>query len=743
MLKTRSSPLIISQHQTSRGRTAKQAEQIEHLKKLICLLLLAVIPTAAFAITDAQLFAYAQANYSSLFPGVPTAGQITYLGNSYDYRYYSASQNYLGVDTAGTVFVLGSVSGGALTSVGTLPAFAGAVTAWEASRNPSCVSPQVLQNGACVTPISTVAANANSALGTNLDVYKPWNPDWIMVDQFAKTGAWAVGTRVNGACGGADSNSASLPLDANGWVTDVGSYCPHTTVLATQANFPAGTYVALWDGTGTVSISGAASNVQTTGANRATFSITDPARTATTITIPTSSPADYVRNIRVIMPGGVCGTSASQLNYLKSCATPRGGSGSCDAGQTCYDFEQVYWNRFTDAPSQMNNPKVVFHPASLQALAKYRSIRFMKWFESDNMNKVAKWADRTPVTQQNQTRNGYGIAYEYALALANVLNADPWLNIPHQADDTNDTFNTRFAGLTKSLLKPNLKVYLEYSNEVWNLAPAGYTQSTYVLQQEGCVWDANSRQWTNCPNNGRQFYINRARQVMNTWSSVYGGQSGQLVRVLAGWSGSSWWTAQMLKLMGSNTGASKSFDAFAIAPYFQDNWLASSTNGVANAHSLTLDSVFQEMFTGGVDTSAPARRCPAAMTTCSILDRMQNEVSLQVAALQGSGLEMIGYEGGQSLVAIGPASGDSSVVNLFTSANRDARMGTAYTQFFNMWKAQGGHVLNHYSHIRLYDQNGAWGSMEYEGQTASPKYQALQSFIDSTPCWWSGCGRGN
>lgn len=41
---------------------------------------------------------------------------------------------------------------------------------------------------------------------------------------------------------------------------------------------------------------------------------------------------------------------------------------------------------------------------------------------------------------------------------------DIWINIPHAADDE---YVTNLAKLIKDKLDPSLKVYVEYSNEVW------------------------------------------------------------------------------------------------------------------------------------------------------------------------------------------------------------------------------------------------------------------------------------
>jgi hypothetical protein len=81
-------------------------------------------------ISNARVFAYAEANYPTIFAGTPVSGQ--YL--QYNYRYYPATGNYLAVDTNGEIFILGPVSGNVVTSVGLVTAYAGYITSWEATQ---------------------------------------------------------------------------------------------------------------------------------------------------------------------------------------------------------------------------------------------------------------------------------------------------------------------------------------------------------------------------------------------------------------------------------------------------------------------------------------------------------------------------------------------------------------------------------------------------------------------------------
>ncbi len=81
-------------------------------------------------ISNARVFAFAEANAPGIFPGTASAGQY----QQYDYRYYPASGNYLAVDTSGEIFILGPYTGGAIQSIGPVASFADSITAWEATQ---------------------------------------------------------------------------------------------------------------------------------------------------------------------------------------------------------------------------------------------------------------------------------------------------------------------------------------------------------------------------------------------------------------------------------------------------------------------------------------------------------------------------------------------------------------------------------------------------------------------------------
>jgi hypothetical protein len=129
--------------------------------------------------------------------------------------------------------------------------------------------------------------------------------------------------------------------------------------------------------------------------------------------------------------------------------------------------------------TQTYSPSTLFTTPFKTTLKRFKVLRFMD-FLATNGNAQKHWSERLPKDwySMNQSAPGYGWqgrggAYEYAIALCNELNTDCWLNVPTQADDD---YVRQLAKLIKSQLAPNLKVYIEYSNELWNTS-GGFAQS--------------------------------------------------------------------------------------------------------------------------------------------------------------------------------------------------------------------------------------------------------------------------
>lgn len=153
-------------------------------------------------------------------------------------------------------------------------------------------------------------------------------------------------------------------------------------------------------------------------------------------------------------------------------------------------------------PGHATDGSELYDQRFIALMQPFQVIRFMDWVDT-NKNGEVSWsnrrrpgmATRPEYAYEGQTGLSYAIPYEYMIALCNQLNADMWLNIPTWADDdyvtklaqalkygTDGTnpYTSPQTNLVWPPLNPNLKVYVEYANEVWNSA-AGFRCFPWIL----------------------------------------------------------------------------------------------------------------------------------------------------------------------------------------------------------------------------------------------------------------------
>ncbi|MDB5360648.1 MAG: Fibronectin type domain protein [Rhodospirillales bacterium] len=122
-------------------------------------------------------------------------------------------------------------------------------------------------------------------------------------------------------------------------------------------------------------------------------------------------------------------------------------------------------------------------------LSYFTGIRFMDYLAMTG-NKLSTWSERSLPSDATQDQlvsgwgwQGKGGALEYLVALANETGKDAWINVPLYADDDyvirlaqllaygsdgKNPYTSRQANPTYPPLNANLKIYVEYSNELWN-----------------------------------------------------------------------------------------------------------------------------------------------------------------------------------------------------------------------------------------------------------------------------------
>ena len=523
-----------------------------------------------------------------------------------------------------------------------------------------------------------------STLGTNLSGLADWSSEMPMLDLFKMSRQWITQCstpRDPGCTGQWDTGEeALLDLDANGWVKslpkpeDSPIYTGVSAYWAMFPEFKGGRYVVLYEGEGKLSYGFSAKLVESKPGRDVVDIYPDSNNGAAIIvglgsTDPNKT-GNYLRNIRMI--------------------------------------PLAYENTYTQQP---------FNPDFLDRTRPFQVLRFMDWMNTNNAT-LANWSQR-PLPENARYTQGKGFPLETMLALSNTLDRDPWFNMPHMATDD---FMRQFATLTKAKLKAGRKVYVEYSNEVWN---GIFAQSSYALAQGRAQWpDSMADDHTIRMN----WYGKRTAEMCQIWKDVFGNDASRVVCVMGGQSVWTFPAEQALNCPLWKAGPCSQYgiDAVAIAPYFGgylgdpavktqiETWLKDADGG--------LGKMFNELQNGNTLSNSPGM---GAVKQAALGMASHKQLAQQ------RGLKLVGYEGGQHIADIWGTLGDG-IVNLFTKANRDPRMGQIYTDYLNTWKQQGGDVMVHFTDIGVASRFGAWGALEHIGQTTSAKYAALLQYLNAT-----------
>jgi len=514
--------------------------------------------------------------------------------------------------------------------------------------------------------------NATSPLGTNLGRVNDYSEEWVFVDAFRASRPWVSSTSSD------QRDSRTLNLDPNGWVASLEpNQVARTLLLSAKYPYPAGNYVVLYEGEGTIQYGGAAIFDSVLSRPGRHVLRMESARKGISMLLTATNPRSPIRNIRVIMPGGIC--AGDPFGYAKDAA-------ACAGAGNFLSFEANY-------------ATIVFHPKFLERIRAYRAIRFIDWSRVSN-SKQSTWSDR-PKLSDAQWSTEKGVPIEVMVELANRISADAWFTLPHQADDN---YVRQYAVLVNRLLRRDLKAYLEYSNEVWN---GIFSQAAYARAQ-GLALGLS----TNPMQAQLFFYSRRSVQIFDIWAREIG-DPARLVRVMAAHAANPWSSAQVLDFER----ASEKTDALAIAPYFRA--ALRSPDQKNRYEAMNLDALFTEL------------QKEALPMTIESMKR-------QAAVAKANRLPLIAYEGGQHLVGAGGTMNSAAINSLFDRANRDPRMGELYRRYLASWKASGGTMMVHYMNCSEYGKFGRWGALEYLDQPRadSPKFDALHSFIERNPAWW-------
>jgi len=390
------------------------------------------------------------------------------------------------------------------------------------------------------------------------------------------------------------------------------------------------------------------------------------------------------------------------------------------------------------------------------------------------------WAGRTKPWSA-QTRSGDagrfgGVAIENLIAMANQANKDLWINIPFRADDdyilkmaqtlrygsdgsapySSDQVSPVFVPLN-----PNLKLYVEHGNEIWNPGYGYWAGENYNdSNAEISAGDANHYTYTSSDSGnwgyswrrtgwlavrhsrifrtifGDSAMMTRVRPVLATQHSRYATTDEPLGYINSVWGqglGSSKVSYGVVNQFG-NVAQPVNYYIFALAtaPYFpEDNTL--------------------------LNVASPATMLSGVLS--------QNESSAQegifvaaaynYARANAFGLPYVAYEGGENLIPSLMSGGSTSAnVTNATLASYDPtqgaamganigsdglpladQTGTAYGRVLSQWANIGGSLFVHFTLSSAAGSGGMFGLCPPSDQSGSdprlesgPKWDAIKAF---------------
>jgi hypothetical protein len=489
------------------------------------------------------------------------------------------------------------------------------------------------------------------------------------------------------------AGSGAAALDANGNPTEA-------AWAGTTNAYPSGNYAVSWDGAGTVTMPGLGAVTSTTVAgvqhNTATLTFTQQLSTITTASWTKISVTPPIANLHIMAPAALLSPSGTFIN----------------------DF--------------------------VQRTEPFSTFRFMDALRT-NGNLTQNWSQRSWPNHGSRAKTIQGMAYEDIIALANETGADVWINVPALATDDyvcrmarlfkygeqGDMSNSACdpsapAGTaTTTPLNHQSKLYVEYSNEIWNYGFQQihdiYCMANGVSSSSGGLCDVTAPTskiataalantafpWGTGYTKTMQLSFVLAKRVSDIFRASFGCTSGTGCQVQipinvqavdpAG-------SEPGFEFLKSAYGSVGSLDLMAVAPYFD------TVDANDASDDSTVDSIFTDLST---ETFAPTSTSSRA--TADILGKEVKESTKY-------SLPLVAYEGGESL-------GGKNATPADLTAQSDPRMFTAYQQYFALWGSIVGkdRLFNHYTFVGCEGDVGSFSALINQDDPGTQKWDALVS----------------
>ena len=538
------------------------------------------------------------------------------------------------------------------------------------------VSPTIEAQVALPSPFA--ASPVHTSVGVNLEELAYYSTSLPTLDLMKSASPWALQSETS------DNTGEKLDLDGHGWVRSIPT--ANVAVIGVLGENPAapphGHYVVLYQGEGilegTLGTNVIASvstpghlviEAADDGSVRLQLSSTDPAHTG-----------NYIRDMAVVRE----------------------------------DLLPLYQAGLT------------FNPAFLDKVENFHTYRFMDWMDTNKIfdksgaeviwdsevgyAKAASvqsldWADRPHMSDAQWSR---GVPVEALVELANRAGSDVWFNMPTNASDD---YVRGFASYVHDHLRPDLKIHVEYSNEVWNW---GFLQSGYA--------DAHAKEAFGADGNWMEWYGMRAAQIGQIWHQTFGepatgsdtpGRVSMVYNTQFAWKGLEEYgleTEHWTDANGNHIRAADYFNEYAVTGYYGD--LMSDDAEVAKIKSWWSDP------DGGYGKAIAELKDVVSNYNAPLY-------SYHAGAAQQYGLKLVTYESGFGVVAPDSERENEAYTDFLIKLQSHPEIYNIEMQNYAAFENAGGSLYMNYLLIGSPSKFGSWGALESVTQDNSPRYQAL------------------
>ena len=495
--------------------------------------------------------------------------------------------------------------------------------------------------------VGLAAHAASPKFGINPSGLNPWGTQYPFTDATKFAGEWKLA--------GNTDKAFKLPLDEYGYpLLESGQVAES---LALNAQCPEGRYTFTHEGSGTVEIEPGA------------------------LKMVSEEPG------KIVLEGKPQGSITIRLSNIDQKNPPR--------------------NFHLWLPGYDGASKEIWHPTFLKKLEMFGTIRFMDWGRT-NHSPIEDWAGRPEIADYTYVPKG--VPLELLVDLANTMDANPWLCMPHAADDD---YIRRAAELVYKQLKPGLRVYVEYSNEVHNPTFTVYRYALAKGKELGLLPEDEAAKFEEWQRDGiirDRFHGLRTMQIHKIWKTAFGEENDRTVVVITG---------------GRESDMRHSLDYLDVANHV--DVIASCSYwgyGIARklpkplVGTLTIDSMF-------------------AAVEKDLVEKMGKRSREMAELAKEYGKPLVLYEGGQHLSTYGGGYDQLSkedqrmLLDVSLKCQRDPRMGELMQKDYDMWFGVGAQLYCIFSHIYPASGSYAWGLWEYQDQPTDEavKAKAVQDYI--------------